>query len=188
VGVEVVVLQPVLLSYARETVAGCGQRLTRRGRDLYGPRGYITPARAPAVRRWPSRRRARRPRPSLHFDTGAIGRFQSQLSPQALAIRNSASTGTYPSPVLFKTASIPSTIALSSQTFAASACSTSHSATISSWQTSIGTALGHSSLRSHRSASASFKPSVPVPWTAGLLRRTVSLSTTEPTVLFSFCR
>ena len=40
----------------------------------------------------------------------------------------------------------------------------------------IGTAPGHSPLRSHSRASASFRPSAPVPWT-GALRRSVSLST-----------
>src|SRR5215217_3141445 len=56
------------------------------------------------------------------------------------------------------------------------ACSASHSTTTSSWQTSTGTAPGHSFLRSHSKASASFRPSAPVPWT-GALRRSVSLST-----------
>src|SRR5215217_1622502 len=54
-------------------------------------------------------------------------------------------------------------------------CSASHSTTTSSWQTRTGTTPGHSSLRSHSKASASFRPSAPVPWT-GLFRRSVSLS------------
>jgi len=46
----------------------------------------------------------------------------------------------------------------------------------SSWQTRTGVAPGHSPLRSHRRASASFRLSAADPWT-GALRRSVSFST-----------
>src|ERR671916_2620070 len=70
---------------------------------------------------------------------------------------------------------IPSTIAVSSQTLTSSTCFAAHSTTIS-WQARTCPAPGHSSLCSHRSASASFRPAAPVPWT-GLFRQSFSLCT-----------
>src|SRR5215216_4750938 len=77
-------------------------------------------------------------------------------------------------PALFITASIPSIIAFSSQVFTSAAYSALHSTTISSWQTTTGTAPEHSFLHSQRRASPDFRPSTA---TSSMVRHTMGVLT-----------